>query len=113
MEANKEIMAFNIKRLMEDKHVNQTEVCRALGLKQNTFSDWINAKTYPRIDKIELLSRYFGVEKSALVEKFNPKHLTASDLLIIDMYKSADKQTQEMIKRLLSYNILVSEKEGD
>ena len=33
-----------------------------------TFSDWINAKTYPRIDKIELLANYFGVLKSDLVE---------------------------------------------
>lgn len=33
-----------------------------------TFSDWINAKTYPRIDKIELMANYFGIEKSDLVE---------------------------------------------
>lgn len=112
MEANKEIMAFNIKRLMNEKHVNQTEVCQALGLKQNTFSDWMNAKSYPRIDKIEMLSKYFGVDKSSLVEKYDPHHLTSSDLLIIDMYKSADKQTQDMIKRLLSYSKLVK-KEGD
>ena len=74
MEANKEIMAFNIKRLMNEKHVNQTEVCQALGLKQNTFSDWMNAKSYPRIDKIEMLSKYFGVDKSSLVEKYDPTY---------------------------------------
>ncbi|HDG3495835.1 TPA: transcriptional regulator, partial [Staphylococcus aureus] len=29
------------------------------------------AKTYPRIDKIEMLAKYFGVEKSSLVESPN------------------------------------------
>ena len=33
-----------------------------------TFSDWVNAKTYPRIDKIELMANYFGISKADLVE---------------------------------------------
>lgn len=65
---NKEIMAKNIKRLMELNNVTQTDICNALKFKPSTFSDWVNAKTYPRIDKIEMLANYFGVEKSDLVE---------------------------------------------
>lgn len=68
MTDNKEIMAKNILRNMEKMGVNATEVCKALCIKQNTFSDWVNARTYPRIDKIELMARYFGVLKSDLVE---------------------------------------------
>lgn len=34
-----------------------------------TFSDWVNAKTYPRIDKIEMMANYFGISKSDLVER--------------------------------------------
>lgn len=66
---NKEVMSKNIKKNMEKMGVNATEVCKALDIKQNTFSDWINAKTYPRIDKIELLARYFGITKAELVEE--------------------------------------------
>ena len=36
--------------------------------KPSTFSDWVNAKTYPRIDKIEMLANYFGINKSDLIE---------------------------------------------
>lgn len=76
MTENKEIMAKNLLRLMSEKGVTSTDVCKALGYKQNTFSDWINAKTYPRIDRIEELADYFGVSKAALVEEgyyFNPE----------------------------------------
>lgn len=65
---NKEIMAKNIKKYMDLKGVNQTEMCNALGFKFMTLSDWLHAKTYPRIDKIEMMANYFGISKSDLVE---------------------------------------------
>lgn len=66
---NKEIMAKNIRYYMERAGVTQTEICNTLGIKMPTFSDWIHAKTYPRIDKIELMANYFGILKSDLVEE--------------------------------------------
>lgn len=61
-------MAKNIKKYMSLNNVSQTDICNALKFKPSTFSDWVNAKTYPRIDKIEMLANYFGIEKSDLVE---------------------------------------------
>lgn len=68
---NKEIMAENIKYFMDKKGVDRNQLCADLDLKYMTVSDWINAKSYPRIDKIELLANYFGVSKSDLVEPRN------------------------------------------
>lgn len=66
---NKQTMAKNIRYYMNKHSVSQTELCNTLGLKMPTFSDWVNAKTYPRIDKIELMANYFGISKSDLVEE--------------------------------------------
>ena len=55
---NKQIMAKNIKKYMSLNNVSQTDICNALKFKPSTFSDWVNAKTYPRIDKIEMLANY-------------------------------------------------------
>lgn len=71
---NKEIMSKNIKRLLREKEKNQKEFCKELGFKETTVSDWINAKSYPRIDKIEIMANYFGVSKSELVEEFKPSY---------------------------------------
>lgn len=70
---NKEIMANNIRYYMNINNVTQTELCNTLGFKMPTFSDWVNAKTYPRIDKIELMANYFGISKSDLVEERSKK----------------------------------------
>lgn len=66
---NKEIMAKNIKYYMSRNNIRPTDICGILKFPMATFSDWINAKTYPRIDKIELMANYFGIEKSDLVEE--------------------------------------------
>lgn len=66
---NKEIMAKNIKFQMSKNNIRPTDICGTLKIPMPTFSDWINAKTYPRIDKIELMANYFGIEKSDLVEE--------------------------------------------
>ena len=66
---NKEIMAKNIKYYMSRNNIRPTDICGTLKFPMATFSDWINAKTYPRIDKIELMANYFGIEKSDLVEE--------------------------------------------
>lgn len=66
---NKEIMANNIKRQMELNGKTAKEICDALRISPSTFSDWVNGRNYPRIDKIEMLANYFGISKSDLVEE--------------------------------------------
>ena len=78
---NKEILAKNLKHYMQRKGVDRNQLCSDLDLKYMTVSDWINSKTYPRIDKIELLANYFGINKSDLIEDKNAllsNHTTAS-----------------------------------
>ena len=70
---NKAVMAANLRRLMEKAGKDRNTLCRDLNLKYSTVSEWLNATAYPRIDKIELLANYFGVQKSDLVEKEQPQ----------------------------------------
>ena len=65
---NKETMAANLKYYMRLNGVDRNKLVDDLNLKYMTVSDWINAKTYPRIDKIEMLAHYFGINKYDLIE---------------------------------------------
>lgn len=68
---NKGVMAQNIKYYMNLHQKERNDVCKDLGIKYTTFTDWVNGKTYPRIDKIEAMARYFGISKADLVEERN------------------------------------------
>ncbi len=70
---NKEIMAENIQYYMNLYKKSRQDVCDALDFKYSTFSEWVSAKKYPRIDKIELMANYFNVTKADLVEKHKEK----------------------------------------
>lgn len=67
---NKETMSQNLKRLLETKGLNPHQFAEIMDFKYTTVMNWIKANTYPRIDKIELMARYFGVDKSDLVEEY-------------------------------------------
>ncbi len=65
---NKQIFATNLKRLMDEEKVDRNQLCSNLNFKYSTVSEWLSAKKYPRIDKIEKLANFFGVQKSDLIE---------------------------------------------
>ena len=68
MLGNKEVMAKNINKYMKMNKISRNKMSEALGVSYSTLSDWINGKTYPRIDKIEIMANYFNINKSDLVE---------------------------------------------
>lgn len=69
---SKMILAKNIRHYMELNNKTRNDMCEALGVKYTTFTDWVNAKTYPRIDRIEQIAAYFGIGKSDLLEERLP-----------------------------------------
>lgn len=68
---NKNIFAKNLKFYMKLQGKTRKKVCEDLGFSYYTFSDWVNGKKYPRMDKVEILAQYFGVLKSDLIEDKN------------------------------------------
>lgn len=73
---NREVMAANIKYFMTLHGKTRKQMCEDLGFAYSTFSDWVNGKKYPRIDKIEMMANYFNISKADLVERKQKIELT-------------------------------------
>lgn len=96
---NKETMSFNLKRLLDSKRMNPHQFADTMGFKYTTVMNWIKANSYPRIDKIELMAMYFGVDKSDLVEEYNPikeKQSTTKQILD-DVFGKLESRRQEKV----------------
>lgn len=65
---NKVVLARNLRRFLELRGMQDKDLMDITGASQTAISEWLNAKKYPRIDKIEKMANYFGVPKSALIE---------------------------------------------
>ncbi|CFP87703.1 XRE family transcriptional regulator [Streptococcus pneumoniae] len=107
---NKQIMADNIKRLLSAKGLNPRQLAIALDFKYTTVNDWVNAKTYPRIDKIEMLANFFNVSKSDLVENKNAETPTTS--LIQSIYDQLPPPRQAKALTYLKKQLLEQKNEN-
>lgn len=70
---NRKVMAENLTYYITLHGMNRAELARAIDTPPTTVYDWFNAKTYPRMDKIELMADYFRINKSELVEPMEEK----------------------------------------
>ena len=97
---NKEIFSRNLSYYMNKYGITRNDLCEQLDLKYMTLSDWINGKTYPRIDKIELLANYFNINKSDLIEdktETTKPTLTQSEQRLLNNYNSTTDKGKSRI----------------
>ena len=71
---NKETFAKNLSYYVDKTGKSQKELAEVAGVAPSTFNDWMKAKKYPRIDKIEILANYFKILKSDLIEEKSEEH---------------------------------------
>ena len=100
---NKKIMSDNIKKYMSLNNVSRAQICESLKIPYTTFNDWFNGVTYPRIDKIEMMSNYFGINKSDLVEgKVDGREvLTDSERDFARRYRCASEDIKKAVNAIL------------
>lgn len=95
---NREVLAQNLGRYLAESGKERSDVCKELGIKYSTMTEWLNAKKYPRIDKIELLANYFHIQKSDLIERrVEPQEGgAAGDLMQLFQALTPDRQAQAL-----------------
>ena len=106
---NKQVFATNLKRLMLDQHKSRKDVADVLGISYFTVSDWVNGKKYPRMDKVELLAKYFGVLKSELIEEVGYdapsiaelSPMTEGEQMLLDLFRKVPDEKQKMVLQMI------------
>ena len=107
---NKEVFAENLQYYLKMRGRDQKEVAEDIGVAPSTFNEWVKAKKYPRIDKIEMLANYFGILKSDLIEdkKVPPEkrdvvpNLTEGEKMLLDLFRQIPGDRQELVLQMIS-----------
>lgn len=69
MKDYKDTFSKNLRIHMQRRRLNGSEMAQICGVSKQAVSTWLNGIKIPRMDKIEILARYFGIPKSALLEE--------------------------------------------
>ncbi len=88
-------------KLLKEKGVRTSDVCKATGIVASTFSDWKKGKSTPKQEKLMKIADYFNVTVDYLVtgkEKEIPSAELADDFTsLIELYNSSNADGQARI----------------
>jgi transcriptional regulator with XRE-family HTH domain len=100
---NNEIFSRNLRRQLKNANVLQKDVAKAVGVSTGTFADWCNGKLYPRMDKLQLLADYFGINKSELVEDvyIAKETISKEDQEILDAFHKVPKEKRKILLAMI------------
>ena len=107
---NKEVFSRNLLYYLERKGKTQREVAEALNVSTSAFNEWATGRKYPRIDKIEKLANYFGIQKSDLIEDRKNKttdeqRLTDGEKLLLSLFRQIPDEMQDVYLEMLQVQL--------
>ena len=103
---NKKVFAKNLAFYIERSGKTQKELSIEWDIATSTINNWVMGKTYPRMDKVEMMANYFGILKSDLIEDKtkNPvtdDGLTESQRKLIDFAKGLSEDQADKVLQLM------------
>lgn len=106
---NKKVFAQNLRYYIDRSGKDRRELAEIWGFPYSTISEWINARKYPRIDRIEIMADYFGIQKSDLIEEKVQEQekpviddgLTEGQRKLIAFARTVPEDKVEMILRVI------------
>lgn len=106
---NMQIFAENFKHYLEKSGELRKDVAKAVGSSPGTICDWLNCRTYPRMNKIEKLAEHWGITMADLVEKHDVENTYYRDKyaqIIVEEISSDPKcmDLYQAIRKLSPHN---------
>ena len=115
---NKTVFSENLRYYLSRSGEMQRDIAKVARVSEGTVCDWIKRRTYPRMDKIQLMAEHWGIQMSDLVEersmdnqyyiqkeaKMIAEELTANpnDIIMFQKYKNLSPENKEIIKAMIN-----------
>lgn len=82
----KRIFSKNLRFYMTQNNKEQIDLINDLGFNKSAVSTWCNGTRLPRMDKVDALAKYFGINRSDLIEEKEEAPATPSKGITINVY---------------------------
>ncbi len=78
----RKVFSKNLTRLLEERNKTQKDLVDFINVSSSTVSNWCTGQKLPRMDKVQLISAWLGVQSSDLLENKKPELLPTYDDMI-------------------------------
>ena len=93
------IFSKNLRFYMEKNNKSQIDIINDLGFNKSSVSTWYNGTRLPRMDKVDALAKYFGINRSDLIEDKTHDHVVSPE----DINDGGNKETEQALKLYEAY----------
>ena len=91
-------MYDKIQLLMMSRHMNKSELAKAVGVSSGNLSDWANGRSQPSIDKLIRLADYFDVSVDYLVGRDDRFPQPSPDTFeLVRLYEDLDREGKAVV----------------
>ena len=105
----KHVFAKNLRNQLARHDKLQNDLVNDLGLNKSTVSTWINGTKMPRMNTVERLAAYFGIEKFDLIEDKCDSNTTTKAVCIPVLGKVVAGVPLEAVEEILDYEEITPE----
>lgn len=110
---NKEVLARNLRHYIDICGKDDKDIAAVAGVAVSTFSEWLNAKKYPRIDKIQILADYFHISMCDLIEdRLDKVAISNQRNILMSLAARIPENKIDLMIRLAQSVLADAEKEG-
>ena len=101
------IISQNLKRIAYESGKTQAEIARDLKINKSSLSLWMNGERIPRMSKIDMLCKYFNVNRSDIMDEKPQDHIdnyypiSEEEKRIILAYRLANTNTKDIVCKIL------------
>lgn len=91
-------------RLLDKNGIKTSDVAKATGISNMTFSDWKSGKYVPKMDKMQKIADYFGVDVKYLTtgkEDTPTPELSEEYLDLISAYDKLSNENKTAIMQII------------
>lgn len=105
----KHVFAKNLRNQLARHNKLQNDLVNDLALNKSTVSTWINGTKMPRMNTVERLAAYFGIEKSDLIEDKCDSNTTTKAVRIPVLGRVVAGIPLEVVEEILDYEEITSD----
>ena len=100
----KMVFAENLKAYLNSKGYTQLDLATYMNCSSSTVSDWCNGKKYPRVDKMQRMADWLGIQMSDLTSEHDK--LDDADIAFYNRYKQLTEEEKEDMRDFLRQNFI-------
>lgn len=114
-EENKMIFSKNLQHYANLRSLQQNEIASICNVTPAAVNSWFLGQKMPRMDKIQKLANYFGINKSDLIEKrtdIENKATVTKEEIKFALFNGSEGITDEMYEEVKNFAEMVKLREA-